>query len=937
MPERADYVGARAARCNHLALTVGPPVHSGESGAGKTENTKKVIQYLAAIAPSTTSTASAGTATLSPSGSSGSIAPRIGLPRAQSFRGKADLEQVAADARALGTLERQILQANPILEAFGNAQTTRNNNSSRFGKFIRIAFTPIGAIAGANVDWYLLEKSRVTFRAEAERSFHVFYQLLAARKASDLRAKLLLSNDPAEYAFLRKSRTTIDGVDDAAEWELLKTALSTVGFTPDEQVDLFRVVAAILHIGNIEVTADSSDQAMIHSLHEAEKVCHLLGISVKDFTKAVLRPVVKAGREMVTQARTKRQAEDELAALCKTMYEKAFGTMVDRINKALDRPEDKSLFIGVLDIAGFEIFAINGYEQLLINFTNERLQQFFNHHMFVLEQEEYAREGIDWNYVNFGLDLQPTIELIEANQPMGILSTLDEECIMPKATDATFLDKLRSAWEPSNRNAAATLHPGAAKFSTPRFGRGFIVQHYAGPVEYDVSDWLQKNKDPINDNVAQILSCSSSSYVSTLFADFVESKPGGISAAGRTVKRGAFRTVAQRHRQQLASLMTQLQSTQPHFVRCIVPNSRKRSGEVDVPLVLDQLRCNGVLEGIRIARLGYPNRLPFVEFRQRYEVLAPDVIPKGYVEGRKACLLLIKALEISVASHKLGLTKIFFKAGVLASLEERRDAHLFDIFARFQADARMFIARRRLKRVLNRAIAVRTVQRNARAYLQLRDWPWWQLYTKLQPMLAESRQEEELAKRKAEALLAEERVKQERAEKAKMQALQVTLLDDKRKVEEALAQERDLASQKDLLLSRSKATESELQEEIVALQNDIDTLEEQLESAESDKRAAEARCDGLRREYLLVSERGQALLQQESKWQARTAELEDLLRRSAEDAKRAEKDVKSLRVNAAELTAKIELMEAERDRWLEKSEAASRSVAAKADEERSLR
>ncbi|KAJ6486678.1 P-loop containing nucleoside triphosphate hydrolase protein [Mycena sanguinolenta] len=718
---------------------------TGESGAGKTESTKKVIQYLAAIATDVHA--------------SHSRSPTIGstLPRSDSFRRGHTLSpsvssgsgsQLLTARGRLGLLERQILQANPILEAFGNAQTQRNNNSSRFGKFVRITFAPDGSIAGANIDWYLLEKSRVVFRSEAERSFHVFYQLMAGGGA--LKENLLLGGEVEDYEYLNKSRREVDGVDDKEEWAALKSALDTVGFTSAEQFDLFRIVAAILHIGNIAITATRADDAVMPDPSQAERVCHLLGVPVAEFTRAVLRPRTLAGREWVSQARTQKQALEELGSLCKTLYEKSFGAIVDRINLALDRPSSKSTFIGVLDIAGFEIFDINAYEQLLINYTNEKLQQFFNYHMFVLEQEEYTREGIEWEYRNFGLDLQPTIDLIEASgSVIGILSCLDEECIMPRATDLTFTNKLHGLW--AGGQDEEHPHPGRTKYEPTRFDQGFIIHHYAARVEYRTDGWLEKNKDPLNDNLTRVLAASSDRYVASLFADYadVPSTPSSQGSGSvflnagkkRAMKKGAFRTVAQRHKEQLSSLMSQLQATQPHFVRCIVPNSNKKPGRMDIPLVLDQLRCNGVLEGIRIARLGYPNRLPFVEFRQRYEVLTPGIIPRGYMDGREACRRMVRALELDAAIFKIGTSKIFFKAGVLAELEERRDALLFEIFSRLQAVARMWTARRQMKKVLNRAVAVRTIQRNARVYGELREWPWWQLYTKVRESMSDQRTE----------------------------------------------------------------------------------------------------------------------------------------------------------------------------------------------------
>lgn len=376
---------------------------------------------------------------------------------------------------------------------------------------------------------------------------------------------------------------------------------------------------------------------------------------------------------------------------------------------------------------------INGFEQLMINYTNEKLQQFFNHHMFVLEQEEYQRERIEWDFVNFGLDLQPTIDLIESSGNLiGILSCLDEECIMPKATDLTFTNKLHYLWH-GDVTEGEFPHPGRSKYSRARFdqGEGFLIQHYAGKVEYRTDGWLDKNKDPLNDNLGKVLAKASERYIASLFEDYNEVQSSATIGKKRVLKKGAFRTVGQRHKEQLASLMAQLQATQPHFVRCIVPNQLKKPGKVDIPLILDQLRCNGVLEGIRIARLGYPNRLPFIEFRQRYEVLTPGIIPKGYMDGRKACLTMVDALELDKAVFKIGTSKIFFKAGVLAELEERRDALLYEIFSRLQAMARMWTARRQMKKILNRAVAIRTIQRNARIYGDLKNWPWWQLYTKV--------------------------------------------------------------------------------------------------------------------------------------------------------------------------------------------------------------
>lgn len=550
--------------------------------------------------------------------------------------------------------------------------------------------------------------------------------------------------------------------------------------------------------------------------------------------------------------------------------------MVDRINRALAEQHPgqvahgstgasneasastfgytgQSTFIGVLDIAGFEIFQTNSFEQLCINYTNEKLQQFFNFHMFILEQEEYAKESIDWNFVNFGLDLQPTIDLIESNgnttqdassgpSSIGILSCLDEECIMPKATDATFTEKLNQLYsKKANRQSTVLNKDGtalvstASKYSPNKFGLGFTISHYAGKVEYHTDGWLDKNKDPLNANITSILSNSTVPYIASLFEEYKEDDglniahanlpdpqtglmPRVAAAPKRRVRKGAFRTVAQRHKEQLNSLMAQLKETQPHFVRCIVPNNNKKPGQMDVPLVLDQLRCNGVLEGIRIARLGYPNRLPFIEFKQRYELLTPGIIPRGYMDGRKACQRITEALELDSGSFKIGLSKIFFKAGILAELEERRDELLYDVFTRFQAACKKSICQRRVRKQLNREAAIRTIQKNARIYLELKSWPWWMLYTKLRPLLAATRTDEELKRKQAELLLVQERALRDKEEKVKLEQLKISLEAEKKKVQDALDSERSLNLDKDNLLARSKEREAALEEELAAMQ-----------------------------------------------------------------------------------------------------------------------
>ncbi|GAA5863922.1 hypothetical protein JCM8547_005281 [Rhodosporidiobolus lusitaniae] len=846
---------------------------TGESGAGKTENTKKVIQYLAAIA-----------ADPLPSSSSLDLLARQAAADSTLSGGG------GARGKRLGQLERQILEANPILEAFGNAQTVKNNNSSRFGKFVRIFFNSLGAIAGANIDWYLLEKSRVTARSAEERSFHVFFQVLRGAERGVLK-QLLLDDGGADgrsFEYLKHSRQDVDGMDDKEEYNALVRALDTVGFTPSEQLSLFRIIAVILHLGQLTLSvsgSSSSGTAHLTSRTALEKAAFLLGIPPDALANALLRPKVKAGREWVTQARNREQVVDEVGALSKALYEKNFGSLVDRINRSLGGGQGgaaggggKKTFIGVLDIAGFEIFDTNGFEQLCINLTNEKLQQFFNHHMFVLEQEEYAREDIRWDFVNFGLELQPTIDLIESTNPMGILACLDDASIMPKASDKSFTDKLHQL---------ASSKPPAPQFSkyyASRLSQGFTVSHYAGQVEYRTDGWLDKNRDPLNDNITSLLAQSSDSYVAGLFAEYAEpdssstSSTLDVSAAAtgpRTrVRKGAFRTVGQRHKEQLAVLLQQLNETQPHFVRCIVPNLHKSPSSINVPLVLDQLRCNGVLEGIRIARLGYPNRLPFSEFRRRFELLAPaGAIPHGFVDGAQACKTILEHLQLDAATYRLGLTKVFFKAGILAELEERRDDYLASIVTKIQASCRRFVARRQATKVLHRAQAVRTLQRNAKLYVQLRAWPWWPLFQRVRPLLAAARSDDELRRKEEELLNAKRKAEEEERERERLEEVRVEMERRQEEMERSLKEERAANGEKDALLSRAQEREVALQDALGAAEADYETVSSQLDRAMDAKRAAEERLAGLNDAYANQNKLVETLQAAQAAWKAKELEL----------------------------------------------------------------
>ncbi|XP_016017169.1 myosin-9 isoform X1 [Rousettus aegyptiacus] len=844
---------------------------TGESGAGKTENTKKVIQYLAHVA--------------------------------SSHKSKKDQ----------GELERQLLQANPILEAFGNAKTVKNDNSSRFGKFIRINFDVNGYIVGANIETYLLEKSRAIRQAKDERTFHIFYYLLSGA-GEHLKTDLLL--EPYnKYRFLSNGHVTIPGQQDKDMFQETMEAMRIMGIPEEEQIGLLRVISGVLQLGNIVFKKErNTDQASMPDNTAAQKVSHLLGINVTDFTRGILTPRIKVGRDYVQKAQTKEQADFAIEALAKATYERMFRWLVLRINKALDKTKRQGAsFIGILDIAGFEIFDLNSFEQLCINYTNEKLQQLFNHTMFILEQEEYQREGIEWNFIDFGLDLQPCIELIEKPAgPPGILALLDEECWFPKATDKSFVEKVVQE---------QGTHPKFQKPKQLKDKADFCIIHYAGKVDYKADEWLMKNMDPLNDNIATLLHQSSDKFVSELWKD-VDRIIGLDQVAGMSetalpgafkTRKGMFRTVGQLYKEQLAKLMATLRNTNPNFVRCIIPNHEKKAGKLDPHLVLDQLRCNGVLEGIRICRQGFPNRVVFQEFRQRYEILTPNSIPKGFMDGKQACVLMIKALELDSNLYRIGQSKVFFRAGVLAHLEEERDLKITDVIIGFQACCRGYLARKAFAKRQQQLTAMKVLQRNCAAYLKLRNWQWWRLFTKVKPLLQVSRQEEEMMAKEEE--LVKVREKQLAAENrlTEMETLQSQLMAEKLQLQEQLQAETELCAEAEELRARLTAKKQELEEichdlearveeeeercqhlqaEKKKMQQNIQELEEQLEEEEGarqklqlEKVTTEAKLKKLEEDQIILEDQNSKLAKEKKLLEDRIAEFTTNLTEEEEKSK----------------------------------------------------
>ncbi|XP_045899995.1 myosin-10 isoform X3 [Micropterus dolomieu] len=877
---------------------------TGESGAGKTENTKKVIQYLAHVASSHKG-------------------------------GTLGRNKEAVQSMQYGELERQLLQANPILEAFGNAKTVKNDNSSRFGKFIRINFDVAGYIVGANIETYLLEKSRATRQAKDERTFHIFYQLLCGT-SEETRADLLLGTAD-EYRFLSGGSIPVPGQSDSENFTQTMDSMAIMGFTPEESISMLKVISAVLQFGNISFMKEKNqDQASMPDNTAAQKLCHLLGVNVLEFTRAILTPRIKVGREYVQKAQTKEQADFAVEALAKATYERLFRWLVHRINRALDRRQRQGAsFIGILDIAGFEIFQLNSFEQLCINYTNEKLQQLFNHTMFILEQEEYQREGIEWNFIDFGLDLQPCIDLIEKpTHPPGVLALLDEECWFPRATDRSFVEKL---------SAEQGSHPKFFRSKQPRGEADFSIIHYAGKVNYKADDWLVKNMDPLNDNVASLLHQSSDHFVSELWKEVDRivgldqvssgdnSGPVTFGAAGLKTKKGMFRTVGQLYKESLTKLMATLRNTNPNFLRCIIPNHEKRAGKLSPHLVLDQLRCNGVLEGIRICRQGFPNRIPFQEFRQRYEILTPNAIPRTFMDGKQASELMIRALELDLNLFRVGQSKVFFRAGVLAHLEEERDLKITDTIIRFQSASRGYLARKAFLKKQQQLSAMRVMQRNCAAYLKLRNWQWWRLFTKVKPLLQVTRQDEEIQVREAQLQKVKDKLTRVEQDYTELDRKHAQLMEEKSVLADQLQAEAELFAEAEEMRARLASRKQELEEVLGELESRLEEEEERGVQMTNEKKRMQQNIQDLEEQLEEEESARQRLLLEKVTLETKVKSLESDLLNAVEQRDRLSKEKKQLEERLSEVTDQL-TEEEEKTKSLNKLKNKQEAVIADLDE-----
>ncbi|KAL7044735.1 hypothetical protein ACKWTF_002035 [Chironomus riparius] len=616
-------------------------VISGESGAGKTESTKLILQYLAAVS------------------------------------GKHSW------------IEQQVLDSNPIMEAFGNARTIRNDNSSRFGKYIDIFFNDSGAIEGAKIEHYLLEKSRIVSASKGERNYHIFYAMLAGLTKEE--RKRLELEDATKYNYL-----TCGGIikcenrNDANEFTAIKSAMSVLSFSDEEFWEIIKLLSAILHMGNLKykaTTVQNLDACEIADSLNIARIARVLEVPQQLLNNALLQKTIFAHGERVTSSLTKEQAIEARDAFVKAIYGKCFVMIVEKINQTIYKTIKKKCSIGVLDIFGFENFGSNSFEQLCINYANENLQQFFVKYIFKLEQEEYTNEGIDWQNIEF-IDNQEILDMIGL-KPMNIMALINEETIFPKGSESTLVAKLH------------TTHGTKTIYVKPKYedSSEFGIQHYAGNVFYNSNGFLEKNRDSFNYDLKELIMKTSNKFLLSLF-----SADDALDTSKKSI------TLSLQFRNSLEALMKTLLACDPSFVRCIKPNELQRPNILDKPLCVRQLRYSGMMETAKIRKAGFAIRHTYKDFVTRYRFLVKGITTKS--DFRSAANKICTQILSSMPNYAFGKTKIFLKEQHDMLLETMRNDIYMSAIAVIQRGFRRLIFKKFMQRYRN---AATVIQKNWRA------------------------------------------------------------------------------------------------------------------------------------------------------------------------------------------------------------------------------
>merc|ERR1712066_1158306 len=569
-----------------------------------------------------------------------------------------------------------------------------------------------------------------------------------------------------DYWWVSQGKTTVESIDDKEDMMYADEAYDILGFTTEEKYNIYKCTACVMHMGNLTkdfVPVGKEEQAEVKDETNADKVAEICGIDREWMATYFCKPKLRVGGEWVQKGQTCTGAAAGVSGLGRKIYELVFRFIVDRCNKTLIDPTMKKVqYIGCLDIAGFEIFEYNGFEQICINFCNEKLQQFFNQHMFVLEQEEYVREGIDWSNVDFGMDLGPCINMFE--KPMGLLAILEEESLFPKATDQSFAAKL-------HENLLGKCENFQKANPRPDPNAHFAVVHYAATVSNNLTGWLFKNKDPLNDTVVEMLKNGSNALMVVCFADH-PGQPLEVKkdAGGGGKKKGGGKTVSSFYKTQLDDLMKVLYSTDPSFIRCVVPNTHKIPGGVEPGLVMHQYQCNGVLAGIAICRKGFPNKIVYPEFKSRYNILAAQAVARAK-KDKDAAKAVFDAIKLDPEKFRLGHTKVFFRAGILGFMEEVREDRIGMVLSWLQAQSRGKQSRMVFKKLQDQKLALYVMQRTIRNYYIGKTWLWWQMWLAIKPNLKCTKFAQYKAEYEEKIAIAEANIDKAVAECSKVEAV----------------------------------------------------------------------------------------------------------------------------------------------------------------------